>query len=840
MKEFSNITKTQIAQRGVQALANRPNTQTQYGVGGLSPGALKLWFDKLATFLADKINEIHVALSSADAADYICIDESKRSLADLISGFKNGEFANELMLSPSAAITELESLQDIINSTAQYISDIKESIEKLHCSINISTENNTLTFVIYNENNEELTRLPVNLWDVLKDTFANYALKNDISSVYRYKGTITKKEELPTTDVETGDTYNVQEDGVNYAAIVNNGVIEWDSLRGIVDLSPFFTKTEAENKLDKASTVTELQQVYVKDKDGKQTLVNVISPNTSARGGAIPRYWSAGSLPVGSPTAPYHATDKQYVDALHAEHEERMQMLELNIETSVTENLIKTIVEAHTDGKFTPIADNKLGNSSGDGYIALLDASGTKSLRKFCSGTHIGNYTIPYRMPGGVICVGTATGDTHAVPLKQLNDINSATNARIDTLRDITKTIDVDAFVGAVKEVYYTNFIEVPHYTISENASMVNTALLNYVGGSSIRYYSHFNRFAPKSIAGSYNVYGEFFTLTETSNGRLSGTGSIGMANDVNWQYVQVYGDVYLPAGTWFISSNYESNLIDWGTQSVTLDSPATVRFFVVLEPRHFEVSEDNSYAYLKRDIEVLICDVQNAEYVKPEITYSIKHSTTSAISSKDASGTQVDNISIPSAVRTQEGYGVGIDEEHYNYLEWKDGKVFFVKNCEKIVLNGTEAWELNGGSVSSGDREFFVYKIPNTSVDSPKFISNVSISDFFETVDLTGSNTVIGLEAYVSTARSCFCIGIRPENVVNMNLTKWKEHLSEYPVTVYLALETPEIIDVTEHFEAFDDFKTIKVVEGGSITFSPKTIEKIPSAFSWWKEKEV
>ena len=70
-KKLSNITTKQITDKGVQALANRPNASAQYGVSGLSPTQLKLWFDRLATFLAEKINEIHDAISSNDAAAYI-------------------------------------------------------------------------------------------------------------------------------------------------------------------------------------------------------------------------------------------------------------------------------------------------------------------------------------------------------------------------------------------------------------------------------------------------------------------------------------------------------------------------------------------------------------------------------------------------------------------------------------------------------------------------------------------------------------------------------------------------------------------------------------------------
>ncbi|MBQ8094880.1 MAG: hypothetical protein IJ242_15105 [Clostridia bacterium] len=44
-----------------------------------------------------------------------------------------------------------------------------------------------------------------------------YALKSDITNVYRYKGSVAKVEDLPNTGNTPGDVYDVQERGINYA-----------------------------------------------------------------------------------------------------------------------------------------------------------------------------------------------------------------------------------------------------------------------------------------------------------------------------------------------------------------------------------------------------------------------------------------------------------------------------------------------------------------------------------------------------------------------------------------------------------------------------------------------
>lgn len=128
LKNISKITNKQISEKGVQALADRPNLSAQYGASGLSATQLKLWFDKLAMFLAERINEISDTLSSDDAANYIrvCLDEyGVDNLYVLIESIKNGSFAEQILkVKKNAGATELQALQNILN-------DINEDLSKL-------------------------------------------------------------------------------------------------------------------------------------------------------------------------------------------------------------------------------------------------------------------------------------------------------------------------------------------------------------------------------------------------------------------------------------------------------------------------------------------------------------------------------------------------------------------------------------------------------------------------------------------------------------------------------------------------------------------------------------
>ena len=99
LKKLSNITPAELKSKGVVSLADKPNAAASYGVGGLSPTALKLWFDQLSKLLADKINAIQDALSGDNAAEYI-----KLILTGLASTNETGEFQKRKLCGVFAGI----------------------------------------------------------------------------------------------------------------------------------------------------------------------------------------------------------------------------------------------------------------------------------------------------------------------------------------------------------------------------------------------------------------------------------------------------------------------------------------------------------------------------------------------------------------------------------------------------------------------------------------------------------------------------------------------------------------------------------------------------------------
>lgn len=111
---------------------------------------------------------------------------------------------------------------------------------------------------------------------VKTSTFEDYKKEVDkkISTVYRYKGSVANYVALPTVNREVGDTYNLLDNGTNYAW-TDSG---WDKLSETIDLSGYAEKEDVPAKVSDLEndsgymTGTEVAAGYV-DKDTYNDLV---------------------------------------------------------------------------------------------------------------------------------------------------------------------------------------------------------------------------------------------------------------------------------------------------------------------------------------------------------------------------------------------------------------------------------------------------------------------------------------------------------------------------------------------------------------------------------------
>lgn len=176
--------------------------------------------------------------------------------------------------------------------------------------------------------------------------------------------------------------------------------------------------------------------------------------------------------------------------------------------------------------------------------------------------------------------------------------------------------------------------------------------------------------------------------------------------------------------------------------------------------------------------------------------------------------------LHIPTEVQALDGYGEGINDTCYNYVDWE--KKQFVKCVNKKVLNGTEAWSF-GTTVSGAPR----YQL--TPTPSLKSGGKDILCDQYETVT-TGHtwNDINGI-----AVNSAF---IEIKDSAYGSLAEFKARLAQNPITVYYELAEPIITDISDILPE-DNF--IGVEGNGTITLKNEYAYDVPSEITY-QIKEV
>lgn len=166
----------------------------------------------------------------------------------------------------------------------------------------------------------------------------------------------------------------------------------------------------------------------------------------------------------------------------------------------------------------------------------------------------------------------------------------------------------------------------------------------------------------------------------------------------------------------------------------------------------------------------------------------------------------------IPAEVQALDGYGLGVNENLYNYLEWQpeDYVKTWHKNVHKIVFTGAEDWQKSG---TNGGGVRFQY----APAVEPKYTTmndnTVCLSNQYNSVSTTNTwNNIDGVTTNEYT------IEIKDSRYADVDA--FKAYLAEQyaagtPVEVVYELATPEVTDISE-FLPDDNF--IRVEEGGTI----------------------
>lgn len=124
--------------------------------------------------------------------------------------------------------------------------------------------------------------------------------------------------------------------------------------------------------------------------------------------------------------------------------------------------------------------------------------------------------------------------------------------------------------------------------------------------------------------------------------------------------------------------------------------------------------------------------------------------------------------------------------EEYKNTLEWIDDEFVATQRIVRIVLDGTEDWS---ATALGTDYAYFFIKIGELGDVVPLKI----VSDIYPTVRVSSSNTNVGIHSSNSASGEDRLL-IRPENVKEISLNKFKQMLSENPVTAEYVITKPKV----------------------------------------------
>lgn len=176
--------------------------------------------------------------------------------------------------------------------------------------------------------------------------------------------------------------------------------------------------------------------------------------------------------------------------------------------------------------------------------------------------------------------------------------------------------------------------------------------------------------------------------------------------------------------------------------------------------------------------------------------------------------------LTIPEAVQVFDGYGQGVDETYYNKIVWNpaEGVKKFVKNTERVVLDGAESW--TESSISNGSK-YFSYDIKPKGIGSTNDGSMPSFGLFGKT---TISSDILPRH-YITTYQGGASFVIFPNNSIENlefpNVASWKAYLAEQyangtPAMFQYAIAEPIETDISDYL---GDDNFIGVEAGGTVT---------------------
>lgn len=276
----------------------------------------------------------------------------------------------------------------------------------------------------------------------INNILANYAKLTDITSAYRYKGTVDNYSDLPTVH-KVGDVYNIKNADVANKIKAGDNVVwngtEWDNLSGVVDLSAYLTKAESDSKyiplqIDNKTTVTNNNTLIFNQADATKETIELVQGSSSVYEGHLnptganftykPKSGGKNSYGIGSAGISYSNSSDTYWITVNSNSDIiQFRKVDPNGDITKTVAMVEDLSKVATSGNYndlinkpnipqSSIVDSELSSASTNAIQnkvvkAELDKKANIESPTFTGTTTASNLTVTnsLNIPGGKIWI---------------------------------------------------------------------------------------------------------------------------------------------------------------------------------------------------------------------------------------------------------------------------------------------------------------------------------------------------------------------------------------------------------------------------------------------------
>lgn len=233
VSQFNARTTSSVASSGIQTSATSTNAQftiaaeqsaSKMKVGGVA--GIRFIGDLDAGVTIEQSSLAKPFVIRNDAGDITLTDKGgSLTLTQLQQLNKNALLKND-----AAALysTKTETSKAVGDLRTQVASTYQTKAEATTTKNQLTTSISTKADKTYVDN-------------TLKSYATTKYVDEKVSTVYRYKGNVANKGSLPADNNVIGDVWNAEDTGKNYVWTGS----EWDDIGGVVDLTPYLTKSDA-------------------------------------------------------------------------------------------------------------------------------------------------------------------------------------------------------------------------------------------------------------------------------------------------------------------------------------------------------------------------------------------------------------------------------------------------------------------------------------------------------------------------------------------------------------------------------------------------------------------